>query len=287
LREMNSQDVSQSDFEQKVVAASFKQPVVIDFWAPWCAPCKVLKPILEKLADEYSGKFQLAKVNSDENPEIAARYAVRGIPAVKAMVDGRIVDEFTGALPESAVRDWLDKVIPSPAEELRRAAVELAAADDLDGALQKLTEASALDPDNEVVRVDTAEILFAKGEADEARRLLDSLKDPDILKDVRVLQLKAQVRLAEMREEGESEAALAAAIAANENDLEARFKLANVLIAANRPAEGMDELLEIVRRDRKFKDDIGRKTLLDVFNLLGGQNELVPAYRRKLAALLN
>ena len=284
---MNSQDVSQADFEQKVVAASFKQPVVIDFWAPWCAPCKVLKPILEKLADEYAGKFQLAKVNSDENPEIAARYAVRGIPAVKAMVDGRIVDEFTGALPESAVRDWLDKVIPSPAEELRRAAVELAAADDLDGALQKLTEASALDPDNEVVRVDTAEILFAKGEADKAQRLLDSLKDPDILKDARVLQLKAQVRLAEMREEGESEAALAAAIAANENDLEARFKLANVLIAANRPAEGMDELLEIVRRDRKFKDDIGRKTLLDVFNLLGGQNELVPAYRRKLAALLN
>ena len=283
---MNSQDVSQADFEQNVVAASFKQPVVIDFWAPWCAPCKVLKPILEKLAAEYAGKFLLAKVNSDENPEIAARYAVRGIPAVKAIVDGKVVNEFTGALPESAVRDWLDKVIPSPAEEMRREAVELAAADDLDGALQKLSGASALDPDNEVVRVDTAEILFTKGEADEAQRLLDSLRDPDILKDARVLQLKAQVRLAEMREEGESEAALAAAIKANENDLEARLKLANVLIAANRPAEGMDQLLEIVRRDRKFKDDIGRKTLLDVFNLLGGQNELVSAYRRKLAGLL-
>ena len=283
---MNSQDVSQADFEQNVVAASFKQPVVIDLWAPWCAPCKVLKPILEKLAAEYAGKFLLAKVNSDENPEIAARYAVRGIPAVKAIVDGKVVNEFTGALPESAVRDWLDKVIPSPAEEMRREAVELAAADDLDGALQKLSGASALDPDNEVVRVDTAEILFTKGEADEAQRLLDSLRDPDILKDARVLQLKAQVRLAEMREEGESEAALAAAIKANENDLEARLKLANVLIAANRPAEGMDQLLEIVRRDRKFKDDIGRKTLLDVFNLLGGQNELVSAYRRKLAGLL-
>ena len=283
---MNSQDVSQADFEQNVVAASFKQPVVIDFWAPWCAPCKVLKPILEKLAAEYGGKFQLAKANSDENPEIAARYAVRGIPAVKAIVDGKVVNEFTGALPESAVRDWLDKVIPSPAEEMRREAVELAAADDLDGALQKLSGASALDPDNEVVRVDTAEILFTKGEADEAQRLLDSLRDPDILKDARVLQLKAQVRLAEMREEGESEAALAAAIKANENDLEARLKLANVLIAANRPAEGMDQLLEIVRRDRKFKDDIGRKTLLDVFNLLGGQGELVSAYRRKLAGLL-
>ncbi len=283
---MYSQDVNQADFEQQVVAASRRQPVVIDFWAPWCAPCKVLKPILEKLANEYAGKFLLAKVNSDENPEIAARYAVRGIPAVKAMVDGEIVDEFTGALPESAVRSWLDKIIPSPAEELRRAAQRQAAAGDLDGALQKLAEASALEPNNEWVRLGTAEILFAKGDADEAQRLLDSLKDPDILKDARVLQLKAQVRLAEMKEEGESEASLVAAIAANENDLEARLKLANVLIAASRHAEGMDQLLEIVRRDRGFRDDIGRKTLLDVFNLLGGQGELVAEYRRKLASSL-
>jgi len=284
---MYAQNVSQADFEEKVVTASFKQPVVIDSWAPWCAPCKVLKPTLEKLAAEYAGKFQLAKVNSDENPEISARYAVRGIPAVKAMVDGKIVNEFTGALPESAVRDWLDKVIPSPAEELRREAQQQAATGDVEGALQLLAEASALDPDDEWVRVDAAELLLAKGDAEDAQRLLDTLKDLDILKDGRVLQLKAQVRLAEMKAEGDSEATLAAAVAANQNDLEARLKLANVLIAANRPAEGMDQLLEIVRRDRSFRDDIGRKTLLDVFNLLGGQNELVPAYRRKLAALLN
>ena len=284
---MNAQDVSQADFEEQVVQASFKQPVVIDFWAPWCAPCKVLKPILEKLAAEYGGKFKLAKVNSDENQEIAARYAVRGIPSVKAMVDGNIVNEFTGALPESSVREWLDRIIPSPAEELRREAQRMVDADDLDGALQKLAEAARLEPNNEVVRVDSAEILLEQGNADEAQRLLDSLRDPDILKDARVLQLKAQVRLAEMKEEAESEASLAAAIAANENDLEARFRLANVLIAANRAAEGMDQLLEIVRRDRSFRDDIGRKTLLDVFNLLGGQGELVSEYRRKLSGLLH
>ena len=280
-------DVSQADFDTKVVAASHKQPVVIDFWAPWCAPCKVLKPILEKLEGEYKGKFLLAKVNSDENHEIAARYAVRGIPSVKAMVDGKIVNEFTGALPESMVRDWLDKIIPSPAEELRREAQQQSEAGDLDGALQKLTEASTLDADNEWVRVDAAEILLAMGNPDDAQPLLDSLKDPDILKDARVLQLKTQVRLAEMREEGESEAELAAVISLNENDLESRLKLANVLIAANKPAEGMDQLLEIVRRDRKFKDDIGRKMLLDVFNLLGGQHELVAEYRRKLASILS
>jgi putative thioredoxin len=280
-------DVTLADFDEQVVAASHRQPVVIDFWAPWCGPCKVLGPILEKLANEYAGKFLLAKVNSDENQELAVRYGVRGIPSVKAMVRGKIVNEFTGAQPESVIRAWLDKIIPSPAQELQHAAQQLAAAGDLDGAAQKLAQASALEPANEWVRVDAAEVMLLKGEMDEAQRLLDSLQDADVLRDARVLQLKAQTRLAEMSATGESEAELAAAVAADANDLEARLKLANVLIASNRVAEGMDQLLEIVRRDRKFKDDIGRKTLLDVFNLLGGQGELVSEYRRKLASALN
>ena len=284
---MHEMEVSEADFDEKVVAASRQQPVVIDFWAPWCAPCKVLKPILEKLAAEYGGQFLLAKVNSDENPELSTRYGVRGIPSVKAMVDGKIVNEFTGALPEGAVREWLDKIIPSPAEKLRHSARQRLAAGDLDGAMQNLTEASVLDPNNEWVRVDAAEILFARGEPGEAQQLLDSVKDLDLLKDARVMQLKAQVRLAEMREVGENEGALRTALSVNENDLEARLRLANMLIASNRHAEGMDELLEIVRRDRGFRDDIGRKMLLDVFNLLGGQGELVATYRRKLASLLS
>jgi len=287
MQQMYSRDVSQADFEQQVEIASFQQPMVIDFWAPWCAPCKVLKPILEKLAEEYGGKFLLAKVNSDENPEISARYKVRGIPAVKAMVDGKIVNEFTGALPEGQVREWLNKIIPSPAQELQREARAQAEAGNVEGALAKLAEASALDPNDERLRVDAAELLLARGDAEEAQRLLDTIKDFDLLKDERVLQLKAQVRLAAMQEEGGDEASLVAAIAANAGDLEARFKLANVLIAANRSAEGMDQLLEIVQRDRTFRDDIGRKTLLDVFNLLAGQRELVAEYRRKLAGLLN
>jgi putative thioredoxin len=284
---MSVRDVTLADFDEQVVAASHRQPVVIDFWAPWCGPCKALGPILEKLANEYAGKFLLAKVNSDENQELAVRYGVRGIPSVKAMVNGQIVDEFTGAQPESVVRAWLDKIIPSPAQELQQAAQQLAATGDLDGAAQKLAQASALEPANEWVRVDAAEVMLLKGEMDEAQRLLDSLKDADVLKDARVLQLKAQTRLAEMSATGESEAELAAAVDADGNDLEARLKLANVLIASNRVAEGMDQLLEIVQRDRKFKDDIGRKTLLDVFNLLGGQGELVSEYRRKLASALN
>lgn len=283
---MFSQDVTQANFDELVVQASHQQPVVIDFWAPWCAPCKALKPILEKLAAEYGGKFVLAKVNSDENPELSAKYAVRSIPSVKAMVNGKIVDDFAGALPEGAVREWLDKLIPSPAEELRIAAQAKLDAGDMAGALQQLAQASALDPKNEWVRVDAAHIMLAQGEHAEAKRLLDSLKNVDVVKDARVQQLLAQARLAELGAAGDSEASLTAAIAANGDDLEARLKLANVLVATQRYAEGMDQLLEIVRRDRIFREDIGRKTLLDVFSLLGG-GELVAEYRRKLSSALN
>lgn len=283
---MFAQDVSRSNFEEKVIAASFKQPVVIDFWAPWCGPCRVLKPMLEKLAQEYGGKFILAKVNSDENPELSMQFGVRGIPAVKAVVKGEVVSEFTGALPEGQVRAWLEQIIPSPAEELRQVAHQRWVEGDGAAALQILTQAAALDPHNEWVHVDSAEILLAQGKTAEAQSLLENLRDPRVGQDARVAQLRAQLHISKMAAEGEGEAALRAAIAANENDLDARLKLAHLLVALHRPAEGMDELLEIVRRDRTFRDDIGRKTLLEVFNLLGGQGELVSTYRRKLAGLL-
>jgi putative thioredoxin len=284
---MYAVDVNQADFEEQVVKASFKQPVVIDFWAPWCGPCKVLKPLLENLAAEYGGKFVLAKVNSDENPEVSAHFSVRGIPAVKAMVNGEVVDEFTGAQTEGFVREWLGKIIPSPAEALRKAAQQDVVAGDIAAALKKLAEAAALEPKNEWVRVDAAEILLAGGEVAEAGRLLASIASSEMLKQPRVMQLQAQVKLALMSASGENEATLAAAVAADDNDLQAKLKLANLLVASNRHAEGMDLLLAIIYKDRKFQDDIARKTMLDVFNLLGGQGELVAKYRRKLASVLN
>jgi putative thioredoxin len=274
-------DVGLADFTQHVLEESKHRPVVVDFWAPWCGPCKSLKPILEKLAAEYGGKFLLAKINSDDNQELAARYGVRGIPSVKAFIGGELVDEFSGALPEGEVRAFLDRLIPSPADEIRQQAVAARMAGDLSGALQLLAEASKLDPEHLGVRLDAAEIMLDLNEVDEATRLLGSVADDA---DPRVPALKARLQF--MGAAGEDEAALTARVAANESDLDARLKLANLLIAATRYEAGMDQLLEIVRRDRGFGDDIGRKTLLSVFNLLGG-GERVSRYRRLLASALN
>ena len=274
-------DVNLPDFQAAVIDESRSRPVVVDFWAPWCGPCKSLKPILEKLAAEYSGKFRLVKVNADDNQALSQQYGVRGIPAVKAFVDGEIVDEFSGALPEAEVRAFLDRLIPGPAEELRAQASAARAAGDSGAALQLLAEASKLDPQHIGIRLDAAEIMLDLKEADEAQRLLGGVTDDA---DPRVAQLKARLQF--LGAADADEAALQARIAADSNDLEARLALANLAIAGQRYEDGMEQLLEIVRRDRSFQDDIGRVTLLSVFSLLGG-GELVSRYRRLLASALN
>jgi putative thioredoxin len=281
-----SVDVDQSNFEQVVIEGSKKAPVIVDFWAGWCGPCKQLKPILEKLAEEYQGRFILAKLDTEKNVELANGFGIRGIPNVKAFVNGALVDEFSGALPESAVREFIDRLIPSPAEKWRKQAAAARAAGDPEKALQLLGEASRQDAKNEWVRVDAGEILLDMGRMDEAKHLLESLS-PDLNSDGRVQQMLAKLQFAAAEAGGADAVALRERITRNENDLQARLDLANLLIAGGQYEAGMDELLEIVRRDRTFQDDAARKTLLSVFNLLGGQGELVSHYRRLLASALN
>jgi putative thioredoxin len=281
-------DTSAADFDEKVIAASRHAPVLVDFWAEWCQPCKILKPILEKLAAEYGGRFILAKVNSDENQEIAARYGVRGIPTVKAFVDGQMVNEFTGALPEGQVRDFIDALIPSPAEPLRQQALAARARGELDAARKMLAEVLKLDPRSEVAYLDFVDVSLDAGALDEAREVLDAVagKARDA---ARVAALQARLQL--VASAGNADiAALEAAVAANPADLDARLQLANALAVATDYRGALENLLEIVKRDKQWNEEAGRKTMLTLFGMLGAQpqhDDLVREFRIALARTLN
>lgn len=278
-------DVNALDFEARVLEASHQQPVLVDFWAEWCGPCKVLKPLLERLAAEYQGKFLLAKVNSDKNQVVAQQFGVRSIPTVKAIVAGEIVDEFAGALPEGQVRAFIDRLLPTPAEKLLRRAIELRDAGDPPAALELLGQASQLEPDNENIRIEAADILLDTGKTDEAKALLDSLKPTTRMED-RIKPLLAKLSFSLSEQSGASEADLLQRIAQDPHDMDARLALANLYIANQQHAKGMDELLTMICLDRNWQDEIARKTLLQVF-LLPAAAALVPQYRRKLSSALN
>ncbi len=283
-----SLDVGSADFQDKVLAASHHAPVLVDFWADWCAPCRILKPILEKLAADYGGRFILAKLNSDQNQELAARYGVRGIPNVKAFVNGEMVDEFTGALPEAQIRAFIDSLLPSPAEPLRVAAREARAQGDAEVACSLLADALQLDPANETVQLDLAEIHIDAHRIDAARAILDALEHR--AKDMaRIGALQARLKLVTAGA-GADPAALAARIAAHAGDLDARLQLAHALALAHDYRPALEQLLEIVRRDRQWQDQAARKTMLDLFTLLGGNaqyDDLVREFRIQLARTLN
>ncbi|MDP2134886.1 MAG: tetratricopeptide repeat protein [Sulfuritalea sp.] len=283
-----SLDVGGADFQENVIAASHRVPVLVDFWAEWCAPCRTLKPILEKLAAEYGGRFRLAKLNSDRDQEVAARYGVRSIPSVKAFVNGELVNEFTGALPEIQIRAFIDSLLPSPAEPLRIAAHEARARGELAVAVSLLADALQLDPGNEAAQLDLAEINIDTSDMNAARTILDSLEHK--AKDIaRHSALQARLKLV-LAGAGADPAALAARIAANADDLDARLQLAHALALAHDYRPALEQLLEIVRRDRKWQDEAARKAMLDLFTLLGSNahyDDLVREYRVQLARTLH
>jgi putative thioredoxin len=279
-------DVTDESFQREVLDASKALPVVVDFWAPWCGPCKVLKPVLEKLAAEYGGKFKLAKLNSDENPKVSAEYGIRSIPDVMAFRDGQPVSHFLGAVPESQVRAFIDALIPSPSEAERTKAAGLRQAGDLPAAIAALRTAIELDADNGRARLDLAEALIEGRQVDEAEALLDAVK-PHIDHDERLATLRSAAAFARSAGSGASEHGLRDRLQKNPADHAARLALARLQAGAKRYQPALDELLEVVRRDRNFNDGEARREILAIFNLAADQPELVSAYRKKLASALN
>ena len=278
-------DVSLEAFQTQVLQAAMEVPVVVDFWAPWCEPCKVLKPLLEKLAEEYKGRFLLAKVNSDENPELAQHFGVRSIPSVKVLYQGQLVDEFNGALPEGQIREFLDRIaLPAgPGGNLREEVAALVGEGRLDEALAKLVEASQANPQDQAIQLDAVDVLIQLGRNEEASQLLagEYANEAD-----RANALRARLALAA----GAAEVGpLEARLEANPDDHATRLELSAAYAAQSRFREAMDAALEVVRRDRFYEQGAGRQALLKLFEALGSEqyDDLVREFRRKLSATLN
>jgi len=276
-------DVDQHNFREVVLEGSKRAPVILDFWAAWCGPCNALTPVLEKLATEYAGRFTLAKINSDENQELAANFGVRGIPAVKAVVDGKLVDEFVGAQAESQVRAFIERVLPSPADIECRRAQALVDEGNTSDAVTLLQQVLKDNPRHARARTSLVEALLALDRTEEARAAFEPLLHTGS-DDAQIRELKARLEFAGAI--ASDATALEARIESNAGDLEARLELARTLVTQQAYEPALAQLLEIVRRDRKFGDDVGRKTMVEVFNLLGGQGDLVSTYRRLLSSAL-
>jgi len=284
-------DVGRHNFDAVVLQGSATRPVLVDFWAPWCAPCRALAPILDKLAAEFAGRFTLVKLNTDEEPELASRYGIRGIPNVKVFVDGKVVDEFTGVLPEGAVRQFLARVVPSPAApRIAEAEVLLARGDPL-AALAALDAARTLDPGDTAGLFARAEALLALDRRDEASAVLAELEalaravHSDAKAEQRLATLKARWALGALASADIDN--LAAAVAKVPADCAARLAYADALAAKGDYDRALEEFLAIVVTDRAFQDDVGRKRMLTIFDALGADSDLARRFRRELAAALN
>lgn len=278
-------DTTLERFKEDVIDASMQTPVVLDFWAPWCGPCKTLGPMLEKLEQQYGGRFRLVKVDTDAQPELAQHFRIRSIPTVFGIVNGQPVDQFQGAVPESQLREFIDRLLPNPGDVELEQAMQAAERGDTAAAVGHLQKALASDPANDGARLMYAQLLLQDNDAGAAQAQLahlsaQSLQDPE----VQALAERVRRQVAEGAEPPPVE--LLNAVAGKPDDLQARLDLARHYIGQKTWAPALEQLLEIVRRDRTFGDDVGRKTMIEVFGLASAQPELVSEWRRRLSSVL-
>lgn len=279
-------DVTLQNFDADVIETSRHIPVLVDFWAPWCGPCRTLGPMLEKLEGEAAGKWRLAKVNVDENQELASHFGVRSIPHVVAFADGQAVDQFTGVLPESALREFVARVMPDPGRVALRAARDAAGAGDREAARSAFQAALAFDPGFDAARLEYIGFLLDEDALDQAQAEYGMLS-PNAAQEDGYAALCTRIEAMRGASDLPDAATLAARVADAPGDLKARLDLARALIAHRQYEPALEQLLAIARTDRTFEDDIGRTAMLSVFKLMSDQPDVVSRYRRLLASALN
>ena len=275
-------DATTETFEAEVLRKSLEVPVLVDFWATWCGPCKTLGPILEKLAGEYNGAFLLAKVDVDKEQQIAAAFQIRSVPTVFLVKDGQLVDGFPGALPEGQLREFLAShgILPAEAADALVEEVPL----DPQHQVAALREAVAVEPDKDELKLDLVLALLKTGDASEAERLLDALP-ANLATDDRAVKARARLGFAAALKDAPAREVLRAAVAANGDDLRARHLLGVHALVAGESEEALDQFLEMLKRDRSFEDGLPRKSLIDAFRVIE-DDALVGQYRRKMSSLL-
>lgn len=278
-------DADTASFQSQVIDASHRVPVLVDFWAEWCAPCRVLAPVLEKLAEEFQGRFLVVKINTDQEQEIARQFGIRSLPTVKLFKDGAAVDEFLGAQPESQVRALLERSVPRRSDEARAQASVLRDQGQLTQARAVLEEAHAGDPGNHRVIPDLANVLLDLGERDLTRDLLDSLPS-SVRSETQTRIAMGRLMFAELTVTSPPADELQRAIEVDPRDLESRFLLGATHMDHGEYEAALDQFLEILRTDRAFNDDAARKALLSVFDMLGHDHPLVGRYRPRMSSLL-
>ena len=278
-------DITTDTFETEVLQKSMQTPVLVDFWATWCGPCKSLTPILEKLAGEYGGAFVLAKVDVDKEQQIAAAFQIRSVPTVFLVKGGQIVDGFPGAVPEGQLREFLKQhgIEPGTAANEEPAAEEIAPIDP-HAEVVALRKAIETEPDKAELKLDLALALLKTGAAGEAETLLDALP-ANLATDDRTVRARSRLAFATLLKDAPPPEVLDAAIASNPDDLRARHLLGVHQIMAGKEQSGLEQFLEMLRRDRGYQDGLPKKALIDAFRVVE-EEDLVGHYRRRMSSLL-